>query len=172
MILFTGGVWSQGGVWSRGVCVWSWGVPPILGEGGVWSREGSSKFSGGCLKFLGGCLQIFGGLQFFGGCLQIFRGCSSKFSGGVPPNFRGGSSKFLGVLQIFGGGLHRNTVNVRPVRILLESILVYLENNSVQLFRMAKGDYDVSCRIESKMLGKFSVRIFFHSLTFENSQVL
>ena len=55
--------------------------------------------------------------------------------GGVPPNFQGGSSKFSGgVLQIFfwaggrGGVLHRNTVNVRPVRILLECILVSLES--------------------------------------------
>ena len=46
-----------------------------------------------------------------GGFIQIFFwGGSSKFSGGVP--------------QIFGGGLHRNMVNVRPVCILLECILV------------------------------------------------
>ena len=64
------------------------------------------------------------------------------FTGGVPPNFQGvgGSSKFWGgCLQIFGGALQfwgvssnfsggfsnfRNTVNVQPVRILLECILV------------------------------------------------
>ena len=66
----------------------------------------------------GGYLQIFGGgsSKIWGwGCLQFFgRGGPPIFLGGVPPNFRG------------GGGLHRNTVNVRPVRILLECILVCL----------------------------------------------
>ena len=67
------------------------------------------------------CLSTGGGV-FFGGFLQIFGGVSF---------LRGGSSKFLGgFLQIFGGVffwggvLPRNTVNVRPVRILLECILV------------------------------------------------
>ena len=73
-----------------------------------------------------------GGLQFFGGVPQNFLGGgSSKFSGGVPPNFRGGV--FLQIffwgewfLQNFRGVSNfRNTVNVRPVRILLECILVY-----------------------------------------------
>ena len=100
----------------------------IAQVGGVWS--------GGVLQISGGFLQIFlggGGVPptFWGGFLQIFGGR------GVPPNFwgvggssnfsgGGGSSKFSGgFFQIFGGGgLHRNTVNVRPVRILLECILV------------------------------------------------
>ena len=98
-----------------------------------------SKFSGGCLlqifrgglpapNFRGGCL-----LQIFGGCLlQIFGGgACSKFSGGCLLQIFGGGacSKFSGgcLLQIFGGGSNfRNTVNVRPVRILLECILVIL----------------------------------------------
>ena len=55
-----------------------------------------SKLSGGASsKFSGGFLQIF-----FGGFPPNLGG-SSKFSGGVPPNFRGrGSSKFSG-----GGGV-------------------------------------------------------------------
>ena len=78
-----------------------------------------SNFSGG------------GGLQFWGGWSPIFRGgLVSNFSGGGVSNFSGGSPIFRGGLQffggapIFGGGELRNTVNVRPVRILLECILV------------------------------------------------
>ena len=98
-------------------------------------------FTGVCLSTGGGCAcSKFSGGE---GCLlQIFGGeggACSKFSGGVPapnfrgvpaPNFRGGAcSKFSGgvcLLQIFRGGVSnfRNTVNVRPVRILLECILV------------------------------------------------
>ena len=92
------------------------------------------------ILFTGGVLQIFGGFSKFSGDLQIFGGFSkfsgvSKFLGGL--QIFGGISKFsggpqiLGGLQISGGlqilgGLHRNTVNVRPVRILLECILVPL----------------------------------------------
>ena len=100
----------------------------ILSTGGV----------GGCL------LQIWGGVvsapnfrgggvcsKFSGGRVSApnFRGgVCSKFQGGSAPNFGGVCSKFSGgcLLQIFGGGVSnfRNTVNVRPVRILLECILV------------------------------------------------
>ena len=67
------------------------------------------NFRGGV--FLGGFLQIFGGGSFLGGI--FFGGFLQIFGGGL---FWGG---------LFGGGvLHRNTVNVRPVRILLECILV------------------------------------------------
>ena len=68
----------------------------------------------------GGVLQIFGGgfLQIGGGGGVFFWGGSSKFLRGSS-KFSGGSSKFS------GGVLPRNTVNVRPVRILLECILVY-----------------------------------------------
>ena len=60
-----------------------------------------------------------GGGSFLGGVLQIFGG--------------GGSSKFSGGGGLFGGGvLPRNTVNVRPVRILLECILVSECNSNVQ----------------------------------------
>ena len=84
----------------------------LFTEGGV-----CSKFSGGCL------LQIFGGVSapnFQGGCLlQIFGG-----GGGVvsAPNFFGGVSGP-------GGGSSNiwNTVTVRPVRILLECILVIIK---------------------------------------------
>ena len=102
---------------------------------------------GGFLQILGGgvCPKFSGGVSapnFRGGCLlQIFGGgVCPKFSGGVSaPNFRGGVSapNFRGgcLLQIFGGGVcskfsgggssnFRNTVTVRPVRILLECILV------------------------------------------------
>ena len=76
------------------------------GGGGLVPGGGVSNFSGGVSNFSGGFLQFFGErfLQFFwgGGFLQIFRGS---------PIFR-------------GGGLHQNTVTVRPVRILLECILV------------------------------------------------
>ena len=92
------------------------------------------------------------GNVFTGICDSVHRGGQGlqTFGGGLPPNFRGGSSKFFlggfppnlgvppnfrgGFLQIFGGEvppnfrggcLHQNTVNVRPVRILLECILVF-----------------------------------------------
>ena len=70
---------------------------------------------------LGGFLQIFGGGVFFWG---------GVFLGGVPPNFQGGLFgggwflQIFGGVSFFGGVLHRNTVNVRPVHILLECILV------------------------------------------------
>ena len=82
-------------------------------QGGVpaWSRGGSAPNLGGCLlQILGGCLlQIFGG----GVCSQISGGCLLQISGGVV------CSKFSGGVSNF-----RNTVNVRPVRILLECILL------------------------------------------------
>ena len=70
-----------------------------FGQGNIFTNVCHSVHRGGCLV-RGGSLQIFGG----GGGL-------SKFSGG-------GSSKFSGCLL-------RNAVNVRPVRIPLECILVY-----------------------------------------------
>ena len=100
-------------------------------------------FTGVCLSTGGGYLQIFRGVPFFGGGtskfsegVPFFGGVPPNFRGGaflggVPPNFRGGTSKFSGgYLQIFGGvpfwgGVPQNTVNVRPVRILLECILVF-----------------------------------------------
>ena len=63
-----------------------------------------------------------GGLQIFGGVSNFSGGGGGADPGGVPLIIRGG------FLQIFGGGrLHRNTVNVRPVHILLECILVYFK---------------------------------------------
>ena len=74
-------------------------------------RGGSSKFLVG--GFLGGEF-----LQIFGGFLQIFWGGGGCIFWGGP-----GSSKFFGCL-FWGGVLHRNTVNIWLVRILLECILV------------------------------------------------
>ena len=125
-----------------------------LGQGNKFTRVclstrgggACSKFSGvggACSKFSGGgcLLQIFGGVPApnSGGCLlQIF--------GGPAPNFRGGScSKFSGgmfwnffffqfiyppkkILLACTSPPHPppppETVNARPVRILLECILV------------------------------------------------
>ena len=128
------------------------GGSPIF-RGGLQFFGGVSNFSGGSpifwgLQFLGG-LQFFrGGLSNFLGVLQFFGGGSPIFQGGFPifqgvSNFSGGSPTFLGGSPIFRGvgslifwgwGVkgdppgtrHRNTVNVRPVRILLECILVLL----------------------------------------------
>ena len=87
-------------------------------------------FTGGgvCSKFSGVCVCS----KCLGGVCSKLGGVCSKFSGGVSAsNFRGWVSapNFGGgcLLQIFGGGVcsnFRNTVNVRPVRILLECILV------------------------------------------------
>ena len=63
-----------------------------------------------CQEFcLRGGLQIFGGVSKFSGDSPNFRGGLQFFGGGGSPNF---------------GGWGRNTVNVWPVRILLECILV------------------------------------------------
>ena len=100
-------------------------------RGGVcskfWGGLSAPNFRGGvCSKFSGGGWGVcskFSGVEG--------RGVCSKFSGGSlsAPNFRGGvCSKFLGgSAHNFGGGVSnfRNTVNVRPVRILLECILVF-----------------------------------------------
>ena len=64
-----------------------------------------------------------------GGIPACLAGQSQR--GGLVPgvsNFSGGSSNFSGGLQFFGGSpIFRNTVNVWPVHILLECILVYSE---------------------------------------------
>ena len=56
------------------------------------------------------------------GGLQFFRGGGLQFSGGSPI--------FRGVSNFPVGGL-RNTVNIRPVRILLECILVPYDSTVV-----------------------------------------
>ena len=83
------------------------------GGGLVWSR-GVSNFSGGLQFFRAGwrvvCLHFFaGGLQFF------WRS----------PNFRGSSNFFFKFFPKISSGIHLpETVNARPVHILLECILV------------------------------------------------
>ena len=136
VILLTGGVvvWSRGDLQFFGGGLQFlgglqfFGGSPIFREvsnfgGRGWGSPifgGFSNFSGG-LQFLGGCLQFFGGVSnFFGGL--------SNFSGGVV-QFFGGSPIFLvGVSPIFWGGclqiFFSEMVNARPVRILLECILV------------------------------------------------
>ena len=119
-------------------------APNFRGGGGcllqIFGGGACSKFWGGaCFKFSGGvpAPNFWGGvclLQIFwgGACSKFSGGCLLQIFGGVPaPNFQGGC-----LLQIFGGGAcskffwgvsnFRNTVNVWPVRILLECILVYL----------------------------------------------
>ena len=89
-----------------------------FGQGNIFRSVCHSVHGGGCLLLIWGVPAPYfrGGvpaLNFRGGCLlQILGGACSKFSGG------GACSKFWGVSNF------RNTVNVRPVRILLECILV------------------------------------------------
>ena len=129
-----------------GVCVSTRGgcLTQIFGGGCL-----TQIFGGGLTQIFGGCLtQIFGGVSH-----PNFRGgVCSKFSGGVSdPNFRGGClTQILGGMsaQNFQGGCLKffffffsnnflrkkillgctasppETVNARPVRILLECILV------------------------------------------------
>ena len=102
VILLTGGVSGPGGVSNF------WGSP-IFREGSP-IFQGVSNFSGGSPIFRrgGGWLQFFGGSNFFGGVLQIF------------------FFKFF--FPKISSGMHQppppETVNARPVRILLECILV------------------------------------------------
>ena len=113
-LIFRGGGLFIGGC-SRFCSNFFGGVPPNF-------RGGYSRF---CSNFSGGSFYWGGApdfaLIFWGeGSSKFSGGGSSKFSGGFLQIFLGG-----GFLQIFGGGvLHRNTVNVRPVRILLKCILV------------------------------------------------
>ena len=110
------GVWSPifWGVWSPIF----WGSPT-----GIWSMFGrySSYWN---YIFWGGMWGVIS--NFLGGCLQFFGGCGLQFFGGVSPIFRGvWSPIFQGCgLQFFRGVSNRNTVNVWPVHILLECILV------------------------------------------------
>ena len=62
-----------------------------------------------------GVSNFLGGLQFFMGVLHFFGGS---------PIFWG--SPIFGRSPIFWEGLHRNMVNVWPVHILLECILVFV----------------------------------------------
>ena len=125
----------------------------IFSQGGGWVSQHALQVSpGGCLV-LGGCLQFWGGVSnfFWEGSLIFLGGVVSDFLGGLqlflggrvwlrgggwgevkggPPNFF--FEFFFYFCFLWGytppGTRHRNTVNVRPVRILLECILVYLLN--------------------------------------------
>ena len=106
----------------------------VMGGSGPWG--GVSNFSARGLQFFWGVSNFWGGLQFFRGS-PIFRGVSN-FSGGLQfwggLIFFGGGNFFL-ISALFGdtppplGTRHWNTVNVRPVRILLECILVKNKSN-------------------------------------------
>ena len=117
-VYLPGGCTCQGGVPARGVylpggCTSRGDVPAW---GGVPAR-GGVYLPGGYLP--GGYLP--GGCTCQGGTCR--GGSCSNFSGGGCALIWGGC-----LLQIFGGGgssNFRNTVTVRPVRILLECILIY-----------------------------------------------
>ena len=98
------------------VCSWGWSGPGGVSGPGGWSGPGGLQFFGrsqifwGVSNFSGGS-PIFQGVSHFSGGLQFFRGS---------PNFRvGGSPNFCQPLP--------DTVNERPVHILLECILVLNE---------------------------------------------
>ena len=100
--------------------------------GGWWSGpRGVSKFLGG-LQFFGGVPPNFqGGLQFFGGFLQIFRGVLQFLGGAVSKFFSLFFFNFFSPKKFFWDAPNPppplpETVNARPVRILLECILVSL----------------------------------------------
>ena len=104
------GLSDLGGVWSQGV--WSWGVsgPGVSSLGGVWSRGVTPQifffiFLG---SFLGGILFFWIFLKNF--FLDFVFDLEFLFFWGSPP----ARSRL------------RHMVNERPVRILLECILVYL----------------------------------------------
>ena len=78
--------------------------------------RGRSPIWGGVRIFRGGCLKFSRGSEFFGGCLN--------FSGGVSPIFFSFFFQFLFPQKISSGMHPPETVNARPVRILLECILV------------------------------------------------
>ena len=100
---------------------------PILGGLQIFGVSnfsgGFSNFLGGVSNFLGGSPNFWGVSNFSGGSLNLWG--VSNFLGG--PTFWGG---FFLISAFFGDTppprtRHRNTVNVRPVRILLECILVF-----------------------------------------------
>ena len=103
----------------------------------LFTGEGVGLVPGGCLQFFGGSPifggggpPIFWGVSNFPG-VSIFQGVSN-FSG-VSPIFRGS--------PIFQGGLHRNMVNIQPVRILLECILVLLSKCTYFLYPITIARY-------------------------------
>ena len=97
----------------------------LTGGGGWWwsGPGGVSNFFGGVSNFRGWGPQFFGGSPIFGGV----------------SNFWGEGLQFFGV----GGGSLQispppETVNARPVRILLECILVKVACYSQMLFPVSK----------------------------------
>ena len=139
-------------------------------RGGLQFFGGLSKFSKGegVSNFLGG-LQIWGVSKFSGG-LQIFG------EGGWFLQIFWGVSKFLGGLQFFRGGFHRNTVNVRPVRILLECILVLLffSQEKFQMYTAGRIDSGLHVRLgfgfRFTYLNKFSHHQTVHCTGFHSEQ--
>ena len=76
----------------------------------------------------------------------------SPILGGYLQFFGGGVSNFGGVSPIFRGGLqHRNMVNIRPVRILLECILVFQRFPSDIAFTFAVSWCEQTFRIRPRL---------------------
>ena len=108
------------------------GVGGVVGIPAAWhagQSRGGDLVPGGSPFFWGA------GLQFFRGVVSNFSGGVSNFSGGVrgTPNFGGGEFFFHFFISafFFGDTLYppprsrvKHMVNERPVRILLECILV------------------------------------------------
>ena len=126
------------------------GVLGLVWGGFLQILGGVSNFSVGSSKFLGGCLQFFGvggSSKFLGGVRGVspnFRGVSNFSGGRVPPNFRGVSN-------------FRNKVNIRPVRILLECILVWLffAENSMKMKELGPGPASLVPPLRSKNFFNF-----------------
>ena len=114
-----------------------------FGQGNIFRSVCHSVHRGGGVVWSGP-----GGVSpiFQGGVPPNFRGGSGP--GGVSPIFQGGSYKFSGgggVSNFWGGCLHRNTVNVWLVCILLECILVtfylYLREYGVTMGSSQQGSF-------------------------------
>ena len=112
----------------------------LLVHSGQWQKNQLARMKKSLVRIFTGRNEVLAKVIFLHVCVILFTGGGLlQISGGVPaPNFRGGvpAPNFRGgcLLQIFGGGACskflggvsnlRNTVNVQPVRILLECILV------------------------------------------------
>ena len=115
-------------------------IHPVHRLGGYVSQHALQVSSGGSPIFRGGVWMgvsnFLGGLQFFGGVSNFSGGSGpggvSNFSGGFDFCFLWGYTTplLLPSLPLPPGTRHQNTVNIWPVCILLECILVLNETNT------------------------------------------
>ena len=126
---------------SGGACMVARGACMVAPGGHVWLLQGGMCGCSGGHAWLppGVCVVAPGGMHgFLGGMHGFFWGCAWFLLGGMHGFFWGGMRGFFqGVCVVFSGGgvrrIRRDTVNERPVRILLECILVLKDGRAASV---------------------------------------